>query len=237
MSAAFQAIEQRPGYAPYKSAAGFPPRHADADVLAPLHRHAVTVTAERNEEIFAEGTPAKYCYLVVSGCVRTVKLMEDGRRQIGEFLLPGDLFAWEALDTHDFSAEAVTRVTLRRVPRALLEDFADRDRDFGRRLRELTARQLRAARERMMLLARKTASEKIASFLLEMERRVYTDGRGLLDLPMGRTDVADHLGLTIETVCRGLTELRRHGTIAVDRTRIAIRNRHALGSSECSMVH
>jgi CRP/FNR family transcriptional regulator len=89
----------------------------------------------------------------------------------------------------------------------------------------------------MVLLARKTASERIASFLLEMERRVRSDGKGLLDLPMGRTDIADHLGLTIETVCRELTELRRHGTIACDRGRIAIRDRHALGATGRGMLH
>jgi CRP-like cAMP-binding protein len=205
--------------------------------LAPLDRHAVTIRADRNEEIFAEGAPTQHCYFVVSGCLRTVKLMEDGRRQIGEFLLPGDLFGWDALDEHDFSTEAVTPVTLRRYDRALLETFADRDRDFARRLRELTSGQLRVARERMVTLGRKTATERIASFLLEMAERGSSSGKGQIDLPMNRTDMADHLGLTIETVCRVLTQLRQHGTIAVDRTRIAIRDRLALGTAGCVLLH
>ncbi len=217
--------------------AALPPKSAHADVLGPLERQSAVVGFDRNEEIFIEGDAAKYCYLVVNGCVRTVKLMEDGRRQVGEFLLPGDLFAWDALDSYDFSAEAVTPVKLRRYARAALEDLADRDRDFARRLRAFTAAQLRAARERMMLLARKTAAERIASFLLEMAGRGTGDGSGRIDLPMSRTDMADHLGLTIETVCRGLTELRRHGTIAIDRSQIAIRNRLALGTAGCEVLH
>jgi CRP/FNR family transcriptional regulator, nitrogen fixation regulation protein len=242
MSATCQTIDRRPKFAPYTAAGGkatavFALRATLPDVLVPLERHAVTLNVERNEEIFAESDVAKCCYVVVSGCVRTVKLMEDGRRQIGEFLLPGDLFGWEALETYDFSAEAVTATKLRRYTRAVLEDFADRDREFARRLRAVIAGQLRAARERMVLLGRKTASERIASFLLEMAARVATDCRGLIDLPMSRTDVADHLGLTIETVCRGLTELRRSGTITIDRTRIAIRDRRALDNAGCNMLH
>jgi CRP/FNR family transcriptional regulator, nitrogen fixation regulation protein len=222
---------------PLKATVGSMSRAAQPDALEPLGRQAVTISADRNEEIFEEGAPAKYCYFVVSGCVRTVKLMEDGRRQVGEFLLPGDLLGWASLDEYDFSAEAVTPVTLRRYSRAVLEDFADHDRNFARRLRELTAGQLRAARERMVLLGRKTASERIATFLLEMAERVKSDANGPIDLPMSRTDMADHLGLTIETVCRGLAELRRHGTIAIDRTRIAIRDRRALGSAGCMVLN
>jgi CRP-like cAMP-binding protein len=163
--------------------------------------------------------------------------MEDGRRQVGEFLLPGDLFGWETLDDHDFGAEAVTPVTLRRYPCCSLEALADRDPDFARRLRKLTAGQLRAGRERMVLLGRKTASERIASFLLEMSERMNPDGHSLIELPMGRADMADYLGLTIETVCRGLTQLRRHGTVAVERARVAIRDRRALGVAGCEAVH
>ena len=154
-----------------------------------------------------------------------------------KFLFSGDLFGWEALDEHDFGAEAVTPVTLRRYRRRSLDALADRDRDFARRLRELTAGQLRAGRERMVLLGRKTASERIASFLLEMAERMNPDGRALIELPMGRADMADYLGLTIETVCRGLTQLRRLGTIAVERAKVVIRDRRALGVAGCEVVH
>jgi len=237
MSATFQTIDPRSAFVAYKATPGLPSRPPQRDVFEPLARQAVAITVDRNKEVFGEGAPARHCYRVVSGCVRTVKLMEDGRREIGEFLFPGDLLAWESLDRYDFSAEAVTPAELQRYSSSVLEDLADRDRDFARRLRELTAGRLRAARERMVLLARKTASERIACFLLDMSDRVAADGRGLIDLPMSRTDVADHLGLTIETVCRGLTQLRRDGTIAIDRTRIAIRDRGALGSAGCRVMH
>ena len=151
--------------------------------------------------------------------------MEDGRRQVGEFLFAGDLFGWEALDNHDFGAEAVTPVTLRRYARRDLERLADQDRDVARKLRELSSSRLRSGREHMVLLGRKTASERIASFLLEMAARSNADARSTIELPMSRSDMGDYLGLTIETVCRRLTRLRLDGTIAINGTKIAIRNR------------
>lgn len=205
-------------------------------MLGPLEPQAVTVRAAPDEEIVGQGEPADFCYLVQSGCVRTVKLMEDGRRQVGEFLFPGDLFGWDALEEHDFGAEAVTAAALRRYPRRLLEALAERDRDLAQRLRTLTAHELRAGRERMLLLGRKTAAERIASFLLEISARLGGAGNRPIELPMRRVDIADYLGLTIETVCRGLTSLRRKQIIAIERTQVAIRNPHALGIAGCQTM-
>jgi CRP-like cAMP-binding protein len=237
MLATFQAIDQWPTLSPCHAAGGLPATPAESHVLEPLEPRAVTVRANRDEEIVAQGEAAGYCYLVVSGCVRTVRLMEDGRRQVGEFLFPSDLFGWEALGEHDFGAEAVTPVTLRRYPRRSIDALADRERTFARRLLDLTAGQLRAGRHRMVLLGRKTASERVASFLLEMTERADSDGRAPIELPMGRADMADYLGLTIETVCRGLTQLRRRGTIAVERANIMIRDHRALRLAACEIVH
>ena len=200
-------------------------------ILEALEPRATTVLAERDEEIVAQEDPATWCYLVVSGCVRTVRLMEDGRRQVGEFLFAGDLFGWEALDCHDFGAEAVTPVTLRRYARRDLEQLADQDRDVARKLRELSSSRLRSGREHMVLLGRKTASERIASFLLEMAARGNAGAKSTIELPMNRSDMGDYLGLTIETVCRRLTRLRLDGTIAINGGKIAIRNREALGEA------
>lgn len=237
MFATVQTMNRQSRPAIWHGASGMTPKPANSHVPEPLDPQAMTVRADRDEEIVAQGDPARYCYQVVSGCVRTVKLMEDGRRQVGEFLFPGDLFGWEALDEHDFAAEAVTPVTLRRYPRHSIEARADRDRDFARRLREITAGQLRAGRERMVLLGRKTASERIASFLVEMAGRMNSNGTASIELPMGRADIADYLGLTIETVCRGLTQLRRHGTITVERAKIVICDRSALGAAGCEVAH
>ncbi|MCL2429844.1 MAG: helix-turn-helix domain-containing protein [Alphaproteobacteria bacterium] len=189
------------------------------------------VRADRDEEIVSQDDPATDCYLVVSGCIRTVQLMDDGRRQVGEFLFPGDIFGWEALDEHDFGAEAVIPTVLRRYPRRSLEAQADRDPGFARRLRRLTAGQMRAGLRRIVLLGRKTASERIASFVLEMAKKVGPGRDGVIELPMSRADMADYLGLTIETVCRGLTQLRRAGVIEVERARIVIRSRRGLAAA------
>jgi CRP-like cAMP-binding protein len=248
MSATSQAIDPRSGVTMnypigmYPATGGMPKsdsgqaRSAKAQILTALESRATTVRAERDDEIVAQEDPAHWCWLVVSGCVRTVRLMEDGRRQVGEFLFAGDLFGWEALDNHDFGAEAVTPVTLRRYARRDLEQLADQDRDVARKLRELSSSRLRSGREHVVLLGRKTASERIASFLLEMAARGNADAKSTIELPMSRSDMGDYLGLTIETVCRRLTRLRLDGTIAIHGTKIAIRNHAALGEAGCERV-
>src|SRR5271165_3133768 len=98
---------------------------SEAGVIDRLEPYASTIRAERDAEILGQGEAAGHCYLVVSGCVRRVQLMADGRRQVGEFLFSGDLFGWEAIGEHDFAAEAVTAVTLRRYSTRGLDALAD----------------------------------------------------------------------------------------------------------------
>ena len=217
---------------------GMPPsalENLDDDLLGPLAMVATTLHFERDAEIIAQGARAEYCFQVISGCLRTVRLLEDGRRQVGEFLLAGDVFGWDAVGEHEFAAEAVTPVTLGRIRLSSIEERADEDRCFAQRLRRYTADQVRIARARLVLLGRKTAAERIASFLLEMVERLNSPDEAVIELPMSRADMADYLGLTIETVCRGLTELRRQGTIGVERTRVVIRDSRALAlaGSDC----
>ena len=207
------------------------------DALDLLEQFGSTVTVQRAHGIHAQGESAKYCWRILSGCVRTVKLMEDGRRQVGEFLLPGDVFGLDDLGTHDFAAEAVTDVQLRRYPRRMVEALADSHAGLARRLREMALTSLRFAHERIVLLGRKTAMEKIASFMLEMDRRSSTPGRAMLGLPMNRTDIADHLGLTVETVCRVLAHLKRGGTLAIARTGVELRDRRYLRDLACESRH
>ncbi len=196
--------------------------------LAALEDFAVTVAIRKDAEIHAQGDRALYCYRIVSGCVRSVKLMEDGRRQINEFLLPGDWFGFEALETHDVAAEAVSETVLRRYPRRACDALAAEDVRITRWLLTLATDHLRSARDRMVALGRKTASERIAGFLLEMAKRMPNDRSGTVALPMSRGDIADHLGLTIETVCRCLAQMRRDGTIGLTRTSLMVRQRAAL---------
>jgi len=240
MLATSQAIDPRSGIAMRYPTSGLMPRATTPSVKAPilerLEQRAATIRFERDEEIVAQEDNATYCYQVMSGCVRTVRLMEDGRRHVGEFLFAGDLFGWEALDKHDFGAEAVTPVTLRRYTRRDLDQLADQDRDVARQLRELSSSRLRSGREHMVLLGRKTAAERIASFLLEMAERTKADRNSTIELPMSRGDMGDYLGLTIETVCRRLTRLRQDGTISIEGTKVAICNRRALGAAGCERV-
>ena len=203
-------------------------RPSPRDALDLLEQFGATVTIGHDGEIVGQGDAAEFCYKILNGWVRRVKLMEDGRRQVCAFLMPGDLFGFDDLVTHDFAAEAVSDVVLRRYPRRLVEALADGRLALARRLRDLTAISLRTAHSHLMLLGRKSASERIASFLLEMAERLPEHGDCVVCLPMTRTDVADYLGMTIETVCRNLAQFRRDGTIAIERGGIAIRNRVSL---------
>jgi CRP/FNR family transcriptional regulator, nitrogen fixation regulation protein len=229
MQGTMQRTEQRSGQvAPRRPPLPSLIQPAPRDPLALLEQFGNTMIVHSDRQIHGQGDRADSCYRVISGCVRTVKLMEDGRRQIGEFLMPGDLLDFDALDTYDFAAEAVSDVILRRYPRRMVDALAESNVALTRRLRDVTSVSLRLAHTRLVLLGRKTASERIASFLLEMDERLPAARPNVLDLPMSRTDVADHLGLTIETVCRVLAHLRRDGTVTIDRGSITIRNGVAL---------
>jgi len=180
----------------------------------------------RNTEIFGENELADYVYKVVSGSVRTYKILSDGRRQIGGFYLPGDIFGMQLADEHAFSAEAITDTKVLVVKRSALTALAGRDAAVGRELFNLTSRELRRMQDRILLLI-KSAQERVASFLLEMAERACAGNT--VELPMSRQDIADYLGLTIETVSRTLTGLEGTATIEVlTSRRIALRNRAAL---------
>jgi len=198
------------------------------EALAVLEQFGTRQAVRRGHEFYAAGDAARFCYRIVSGSVRTVGLDEDGRRQIAEFLLPGDLLGFDSLDTHHLSAEALTDTVVLRYPRGVIDTLAEQHGALALRLRSLTMQNLRRAHEKMFLLGRKSASERIASFLLEMAARAPGQGQGAVDLPMPRADIADHLGLTIETVSRNIAQLCRDGTVAVTRSGIEIRDRDAL---------
>ena len=180
----------------------------------------------RNAEIYGEGEPADYIYKVASGTVRTYKVLADGRRQIGAFYLPGDFFGLETGDEHSFSAEAITDSKVLVVKRSTIVALAARNNDVARQLWALTGRELRRVQDHILLLI-KTAQERVAGFLLEMAER--RSSGNAIDLPMSRQDIADYLGLTIETVSRTITHLENAATIEVPTSRrIVLRNRAAL---------
>jgi CRP/FNR family nitrogen fixation transcriptional regulator len=180
----------------------------------------------RNSEIYGENEPADYLYKVVSGTVRTYKVLVDGRRQIGGFHLPGDLFGFETGDEHTFSAEAITDCKIIVIRRSTVFALAARDNDIARQMWALTARELQRVQDHIMVLI-KSAQERVAGFLLEMAGRAA--GGGAIELSMSRQDIADYLGLTIETVSRTLTQLEKAAAIELPTSRrIVLRNRSAL---------
>ena len=180
----------------------------------------------RNAEIYGENEPDDYLYRVMSGTVRTYKVLSDGRRQIGSFYLPGDMFGLEIGEDHTFSAEAITDVKVLVIKRNSVTALAERDSSIARQLLALTAGELARAQDHVMLLI-KTAQERVAGFLLEMADRIQ--GQNEVELPMSRQDIADYLGLTIETVSRTLTQLEQAAAIALPTSRrIVLRNRNAL---------
>jgi CRP-like cAMP-binding protein len=180
----------------------------------------------RNAEIYGEGEPADYLYKVVSGTVRTYKVLADGRRQIGAFYMAGDVFGLEMGDEHTFSAEAISDAKVLVIKRSALVALAERDNEVARQLWALTGRELSKVQDHIMLLI-KTAQERVVGFLLEMAERATNNGA--LELPMSRQDIADYLGLTIETVSRTLTILENTAAIELPTSRrIVLRNRSAL---------
>ena len=180
----------------------------------------------RNEVIYSENRPADHVYKVVSGCVRICKVLTDGRRRIESFYLPGDVFGLEMDDEHHFSAEAIADSTILVVKRSALVSLANVDGDVARRLWTFTARELQRVRDHMLLLTR-TAQERVASFLLDLSKRLATVEE--IDVPMSRQDIADYLGLTIETISRTLTQLETQAAIALPTSRrIVLCNRRAL---------
>ena len=165
----------------------------------------------RGAEIFGEAEPAEYVYQVVEGAVRSYKLLSDGRRQIGAFHLVGDIFGLENGLAHRFTAEAIVDTTVRLAKRVSLEHVAEEDATVARDLLDMTTSNLRHAENHMLLLGRKTSLERVAAFLLEMDGRL--SAAGVMALPMSRRDIADYLGLTLETVSRALSCLHEKGLL------------------------
>jgi CRP/FNR family nitrogen fixation transcriptional regulator len=170
----------------------------------------------RNEEIYGEAEAADYLYKVVSGAVRIYKVLDDGRRQVGAFYFPGDMFGLEPGNVHASSAEAIGDVTVLVFKRAAVLSLAAWERDVARLLWETTAQELDRSQKHSLLLIL-SAQERVTSFLLEMAGRAHANGE--LDLPMSRQDIADYLGLTIETVSRTLSRLEQRGAIGVPAAR------------------
>ena len=202
---------------------------------SPVHAHELsgaiecvgaTMSFTRNAEIYGESESAEYIYKIMSGTVRTYKVLSDGRRQVGGFYLPGDMFGLETGDEHAYSAEAITECKVLIIKRSALMALAQRDHEVAQELWMLTGRELERVQQHILLLV-KSAQQRVAAFLLEMAERVPVGNT--VELPMSRQDIADYLGLTIETVSRTLSHLESARAIELPASRrIVLRNRSAL---------
>ena len=179
----------------------------------------------RNHTIFAEGDVADHSYKVLKGAVRLSKMMSDGRRQISEFALPGDFFGINWLEEHALTAEALNNVSLICYARGRLDRLCDENRDVRQEIFANLRHDLWAAQNHLVILGRQSALERVASFFVHLAERSRATDRHRIDVPMTRQDIADYLGLTIETVCRMLTKLKNSGIIDIpDRHTIHVRN-------------
>jgi len=165
----------------------------------------------KGTEIFGEAEPADYIYQVADGAVRTHKLLSDGRRQIGAFHLIGDIFGWRTVQPIDLPRRRSSIRTVRLMKRCSLEHVAETDALVALDLLNMTTSNLQHAEDHMLLLGRKTSLERVAAFLLEMDRRLTA--AGVMALPMSRRDIADYLGLTLETVVAGALTSSRMGIL------------------------
>jgi CRP/FNR family transcriptional regulator len=185
------------------------------DEIGQLSSIVTRIRLDPRQMIFHEGDTADHVFNVTDGTVKLYKLLLDGRRQITGFLLPGDFLGLASRRTYSYSAEAIDEVSLCRFPRRRLEEVFDQFPHLERRLLDIADDELVAAQNQMLLLGRKTAIEKFASFLLHLSEREQRRGAPAspVQLPMTRGDIADYLGLTIETVSRTVSQLKRRNLV------------------------
>jgi CRP-like cAMP-binding protein len=195
---------------PGKPTAGAP-AGSNAD-LQVLERSGSKLRFQRGETIFSEGDLVKHAYRVVSGAVRLCKHLADGRRQIAEFLLPGDFFSFAEMDEHSFTAEAMSDVVLASYPQHVMQRVCEECVGLRGFFRSLLSKRINEAEKHLVILGRQTAKEKVASFLVLLIDRSNANQKRLA-LPMSRQDIADFLGLTMETVSRVLSTMKREKLI------------------------
>ncbi len=188
-----------------------------SDELALLGSLSEDVTFADKSTLLMQGDPANAVYNLTEGMVRLYRLMPDGRRQIVGFLLPGDFVGLALSQRYAFSADAIGPVAACRFTRASFASLVDTKPHLLRRLHEAATHELTQAQDHMVLLGRRNAEEKVASFLISLRDRVVRLGRSAitLNLPMTRHDMADYLGLTLETVSRTISKLARDHVILV----------------------
>jgi CRP/FNR family transcriptional regulator, anaerobic regulatory protein len=188
----------------------------DCSNLSQLKNLGWTLKLVPGQALFHEGDPASRVFTLTRGTLKLYKLLTDGRRQVTGFLHPGDFLGITVDDEHAFSAEALEDSQLCSFPRTRFDDFVDDHSAMERQLYRMAAHELAAAQQQLVLLGRKTATERLATFLLQLAQRAGrspSSVAAVIRLPMSRSDIADYLGLTKETVSRVISALKRDRVI------------------------
>jgi len=186
---------------------------------------------QAREHVFFEGDPITHIYQVEHGTVCLYKTLHDGRRQIVDFAHAGDFIGLGAGGDHAFNAQAITLARLRCLPAGALHEVACHNPDIGMQLYRALSDQLLAARDLLLTVGQRNATERLAALLLALSRRNERNGANpaRIALSMTRADIADFLSLTVETVSRTFTKLRQNGTIELAHSSlVVIRDRHTL---------
>ena len=191
------------------------PAAFSADDLKLLHTIGSRIHFGRGETIFSEGDAADFAYQIVSGTVRLCKHMADGRRQIAQFLFPGDFFSFMHLNEHNFTAEAVIDAVLVSYPQRQIERLGEERASLRKNFSAMLSRRVLDIQNHLVMLGRQTAKERVASFLIVIVEHSHCKNGGTIDVPMSRQDMADYLGLTIETVCRVLSAMKKQGLLGI----------------------
>lgn len=212
----------------------------DCEKLAGLKKLGRTVRLARGQVLFHEGDPASQVFTLTKGTIKLYKLLSDGRRQVTGFVHPGDFLGVSIDDEHAFTAEALEESQLCRFPRSRFDDFVERHAAMERELYRMAAHELAAAQQQMVLLGRKTAMERIATFIIilaDRAKRISDLTTNVARLPMSRSDIADYLGLTKETVSRVISSLRGDRVIRLQALdRIEILDRPALEQRSATLA-
>ncbi|AHB48330.1 Crp/Fnr family transcription regulator [Hyphomicrobium nitrativorans NL23] len=210
---AVQTLDARPFQTPLgRLSRGEAPQRSLEDRLA----HATVRKIESKEHVFCEGDPRLHVFRVEEGVIAIYKTLCDGRRRIIDFAYPGDLLGLGVLDEHILSAQATSAAKVRCFSAASLEAMAENDADLALKLYKSVCQELSATRSLLVTVGQRSAVERVAAFLLGLRRRSGDEAGETVKLAMRRSDIADLLGLTIETVSRTLTKLRTMGVIDVE---------------------
>lgn len=170
------------------------------------------------ENLYVEGDESLFCYQVVSGLVKEYATLEDGRRQVADFYGPGELFGVSELHEQIYTAEAIAESVVRLYPREAFLRSVSSHPPLAYAFLDMLMTRLHRTRERVVVLGRMSAVQRVACFLIRLSTEQNTTHN--IKFMMSRQDIADHLGLTIETVCRALTELKKKGVIAMPTARL-----------------